>query len=64
MAWPKGKPRSAPKKKEVQDESFKPKKALVNTTGDSLVCIHCRERINFDGSVPATDYEKHLGKSL
>ena len=26
----------------------------------ALVCIHCRERVGFDGSLPATDYEKHL----
>ena len=59
MAWPKGKPRPASKKKEGQNENFqkndneKQRKSILNTAGDSLVCIHCRERIGFDGKLPA-----------
>ena len=56
MAWPKGKRRSGTTKKTTAE--IKPDKPA----GDSLVCIHCRERVSFDGSLPATDYEKHLSK--
>ena len=33
-------------------------------TADSLVCIHCHIRVGFSGSLPATEYEKHLSKSI
>ena len=58
MAWPKGKPRpkSATKKSDIKE------KVKTVAGGDSLVCIHCRERVGFDGSLPAKDYEKHLCK--
>ena len=29
---------------------------------DSLVCIHCHIRVKFGGSLPYTEYEKHLRK--
>ena len=29
---------------------------------DSLVCIHCHIRVKFGGSLPYTEYEKHLSK--
>ena len=33
-------------------------------TADSLVCIHCHIRVGFSGSLPATEYEKHLSKLM
>ena len=40
------------------------KKANLPNVSDSLVCIYCHERVSFGGSLPATEYESHLGKSL
>ena len=31
---------------------------------DSLVCIYCRERVAFAGSLPAIEYEKHMSRSI
>ena len=39
------------------------KKASPAPITDSLVCIYCRERVSFGGTLPATEYEAHLGKT-
>ena len=31
---------------------------------DSIVCIHCRDRVGFDGTLPALQYEEHLRKNI
>ena len=52
-------PKKSPENSDSLVPGRPPKKPVAS---DSLVCIHCHIRVGFSGSLPATEYERHLSK--
>ena len=52
----------SPKKPVASDSLVPGRPPKKPVASDSLVCIHCHIRVGFSGSLPATEYERHLSK--